>query len=287
MHSIYIYNVASQDPNLVITTQEILNKLTLEALKNCYFLHFAGMGRSMNFLDIHTIQTHLESEDKFSLENINYLLFPNWNVSEEALSIGFEFIIQKLSLQTDRSVTLLIDITGITEDEANLFLSSVALNLMMEEDLEVSENLNFSFIQNLSETEWDALLSQVLARIQLDQENLPSQEAIESLPVLSARYPNYLICPDWNQDSDRLTDDLTETLKKLAEQEDNTGACVLVDITGLDPETIGLYLSELVMTVWLNEGIDLNDFLNISLIANLIPDQLASLQSLCQLISLR
>ena len=38
-NSIYIYNVASQDPNLVITTQEILNKLTLEALKNCYFLH--------------------------------------------------------------------------------------------------------------------------------------------------------------------------------------------------------------------------------------------------------
>ena len=218
-------------------------------------------------------------------ETISYLIFPNWEASEDEVGQDVALVLQKFSPQNDRPVTLLIDITGITEEEANLFLSSVALNLMMEEDLEVSENLNFSLIQNLSETEWDALLPEILARIQLDQEKLPDQEAIESLPVLSARYPNYLIYPDWNQDSDRLTDDLTETLKKLAEQEDNAGACVLIDITGMDPETIGLYLSELVMTVLLNEGIDLNDRLQISLIGDLNTGQWDSLKSLGTIVS--
>jgi len=156
---------------------------------------------------------------------------------------------------------------------------------MMADDSEASENVNLSVNQNLSETEWDALLREILGRIQLDQEKLPDQEAIVSLPVLSARYPNYLIYPDWNQDSDRLTDDLTETLKKLAEQEDNAGACVLIDITGMDPETIGLYLSELVMTVLLNEGIDLNDRLQISLIGDLNTGQWDSLKSLATIVS--
>lgn len=221
----------------------------------------------------------------FNLSEINYLSFPDWSLEEEILTANFHTLLRTLAQENDRPVTLLIDITGITEEEANLFLSSVALNLMMEEDLEVSENLNFSLIQNLSETEWDALLPEILARIQLDQEKLPDQETIESLPVLSARYPNYLIYPDWNQDSDRLTDDLTETLKKLAEQEDNAGACVLIDITGMDPETIGLYLSELVMTVLLNEGIDLNDRLQISLIGDLNTGQWDSLKSLGTIVS--
>jgi hypothetical protein len=225
--------------------------------------------------------------DTIKTQSISYLMFPDWEATEDELEQDIASVFQQFAPETDRSITLLIDITDTTEEEANLFLSSVAMNLMMEEELEVSENLNFSFLQNLSETEWDTLLPNVLARIQLDQENVPDLEAIESLPVISARQPNYLICPDWNQEDDRLAEDLTQTLKHLAEQEDNAGACVLIDISDMDAETIGLYLSELMMTVLLNEGIDLNDFLNISLIGDLIPDQLESLQSVSRLISLK
>ncbi|MEY2976626.1 MAG: hypothetical protein RLZZ435_763, partial [Cyanobacteriota bacterium] len=225
--------------------------------------------------------------DTIKTQSISYLMFPDWEATEDELEQDIASVFQQFAPETDRSITLLIDITDTTEEEANLFLSSVAMNLMMEEELEVSENLNFSFLQNLSETEWDTLLPNVLARIQLDQENVPDLEAIESLPVISARQPNYLIRPDWNQENDRLAEDLTQTLKHLAEQEDNAGACVLIDISDMDAETIGLYLSELMMTVLLNEGIDLNDFLNISLIGDLIPDQLESLQSVSRLISLK
>ena len=209
------------------------------------------------------------------------------------MGLDFALTIQKLTPENtpentqknDRSITLFIDITGTTEDEANLFLSSVALNLMMEEDLEISENLNFSFIHNLSTMEWDALLPQVLARIQFAQENLPDREAIESLPVLSARCPNYLICPDWHQPSDRLTEELSQRLIDLSQEDENEGACVLIDITDMDPETITLYLSELVMTVLLNEGIDLNDRLQISLMGDLSTEQWESLKSLVTIVS--
>jgi hypothetical protein len=60
---------------------------------------------------------------------------------------------------------------------------------------------------------------------------------------------------------------------------------VLIDITDMDPETITLYLSELVMTVLLNEGIDLNDRLQISLIGDLNTEQWDSLKSLVTIVS--
>jgi hypothetical protein len=53
----------------------------------------------------------------------------------------------------------------------------------------------------------------------------------------------------------------------------------------MDPETITLYLSELVMTVLLNEGIDLNDRLQISLMGDLSTEQWESLKSLVTIVS--
>jgi len=291
-NSIYIYDLALKDPDLIRASQDKLNELTRSALKGCYFLHFAGIGWSMDFLDIHALQVSLESQDQSSLalSEVNYLICPDWQASEEDLGLDFVFTLQKLTQEktqeNDRSITLLIDISNTTEEEANLFLSGVALNLMMEEDLEISESLNFSWIYNLSETEWDNLLPQILARIQFTSETLPDREAIESLPVVSARSPNYLIRPDWNLDSDRLTEDLSHTLMNLAQTEENQDACVLIDITGMDVEVMGLYLSELIMTVLLDEEIDLNDRLNISLVQNLDPDQLESLQTITKLITL-
>ncbi|MFZ9737310.1 MAG: hypothetical protein ACO3EZ_04810, partial [Prochlorotrichaceae cyanobacterium] len=125
----------------------------------------------------------------------------------------------------------------------------------------------------------------VLARIQLDQENVPDLEAIESLPVISARQPNYLICPDWSQEDECLAQYLTQILKNLAEQEENTGACVLIDISDMDAETIGLYLSELLMNLLLEQGIDLNDRLHLSLIGNLSEQQWESLKHITTIVS--
>ena len=221
---------------------------------------------------------------------INYLIFPDWQSSEDELSLAFSAVLQKLNQNNDFPITLIINISDTTEEEANLLLSSVAMNLLMEEDLEMSENLNFSFIENLSLSQWEALLPNVLARIQFDREKLPElealelSEAIESLPVLSAQHPNYLLQPDWNLESDRLTEDLTQALKNLAEQEDNEKACVLIEMDDMNTETIAMYISEIVMNLLIEDGIDLNDRFQLSLIHNLRPAQRQALMTQVKII---
>ena len=218
---------------------------------------------------------------------INYLIFPDWQSSEDELSLAFSAVLQKLNQNNDFPITLLINITDTTEEEANLLLSSVAMNLLMEEDLEMSENLNFSFIEKFSSSQWETLLLNVLARIQLDEEKLPELEileAIESLPVLSAQHPNYLLQPDWNLESDRLTEDLTQALKNLAEQEDNEKACVLIEMDDMNTETIAMYISEIVMNLLIEDGIDLNDRFQLSLIHNLRPAQRQALMTQVKII---
>ena len=218
---------------------------------------------------------------------INYLIFPDWQSSEDELSLAFSAVLQKLNQNNDFPITLIINISDTTEEEANLLLSSVAMNLLMEEDLEMSENLNFSFIEKFSSSQWETLLLNVLARIQLDEEKLPELEileAIESLPVLSAQHPNYLLQPDWNLDSDRLTEDLTQALKNLAEQEDNEKACVLIEMDDMNTETIAMYISEIVMNLLIEDGIDLNDRFQLSLIHNLRSAQRQALMTQVKII---
>ncbi|NJO93451.1 MAG: hypothetical protein HC820_02130 [Hydrococcus sp. RM1_1_31] len=68
-------------------------------------------------------------------------------------------------------VTLLIDTTGISEEDANLLLSGVVMNLLMEEDIDVSENLEISLVGQLAPIQWDALKAHLQGRIVLDCEN--------------------------------------------------------------------------------------------------------------------
>ena len=76
-------------------------------------------------------------------------------------------------------MTLLVENGDIPDEEATLILSSVSMNLLMQEDLDVSEgDLEISFVGQLGEIQWKALLPQIKARIVLEHEN---KEAIAQL----------------------------------------------------------------------------------------------------------
>ncbi len=68
----------------------------------------------------------------------------------------------------------------MVEEDAALILSSVSMNLLMQEDLDVSEGPEISLVGKLGEIQWKALLPRIQARIVLENEN---QEAIAKLPV--------------------------------------------------------------------------------------------------------
>jgi hypothetical protein len=61
--------------------------------------------------------------------------------------------------------------SNITDEDANLALSSVAMNLLMEEDLDISEGSEISLIRQLSEIQWEALMPRLYGRMLLEKEN--------------------------------------------------------------------------------------------------------------------
>lgn len=96
-------------------------------------------------------------------------------------------MIAALASHSDKNkISLLIDTSNISEEDANLVLSSVALNLLMEEDLDVADGPEISIIGQLSALQWQALLPRIHARIVLENENKQAlaQVGAESLAFL-------------------------------------------------------------------------------------------------------
>lgn len=121
-----------------------------------------------------------------NLRDINLIVFPDWSASEESIYQDLEAVIKALATHHSRNhITLLIDTTAISGEDANLFLSGVAMNLLMEEDLDITEELKISIVEKLDKTQWEVLFPRIQARIVLENEN---QEAIEqaSLEALTS-----------------------------------------------------------------------------------------------------
>lgn len=119
------------------------------------------------------------------LNEINLIIFPDWSQPEKLLSLDLERVIRAIATHPDRGqMTLLIDTSGSSEEEANLIVSGVVMNLLMQEDLDVSEGLNISFLGQMGKMQWEALLPRVHARITLENENQKAiaQAGIQSSP---------------------------------------------------------------------------------------------------------
>lgn len=122
-----------------------------------------------------------------NLKKVNLIIFPDWSQPEESLSLELEQVIKKLaSYLHSQHITLLIEASNTDENYAELLLSAISMNLLMEDDLEVNEELQISFVRNLSEIQWQALLSKITARIILEPEN---QQALAR--VKAANIPAY------------------------------------------------------------------------------------------------
>ncbi|WP_293335749.1 FkbM family methyltransferase [Microcoleus sp. CAWBG58] len=119
------------------------------------------------------------------LRPINLIVFPDWSASEESIGTDLTQAIRAIATHPDRmKMTLLVDTANISEEEANLALSGVAMNLLMEEDLDVTESAEISLVGNLNERQWEVLLGRIQAKLALENENEQAIAAVkaESLP---------------------------------------------------------------------------------------------------------
>lgn len=107
-----------------------------------------------------------------NLQDINLIVFPDWTKPEESLGLELERVVRAIATHPNKSkMTLLLDNSNISDEDANLVLSSVAMNLLMEEDLDVSDGPEISLIGQLSEIQWEALMPRLHGRVVLENEN--------------------------------------------------------------------------------------------------------------------
>ncbi len=107
-----------------------------------------------------------------NLKEINLIIFPDWLQPEELISLELERVLKTLATHPEsEKTTLLIDTNDIAGEDAELFLSSVTINLLMQEDLDITEGLEISLVGDLADIQWEALLPRINARIVVEHEN--------------------------------------------------------------------------------------------------------------------
>ncbi|WP_375491770.1 FkbM family methyltransferase, partial [uncultured Nostoc sp.] len=117
-----------------------------------------------------------------NLKEINLIIFPDWSQPEELISLDLERVIKTLAVYSDsRKTTLLINTNDIASEDAAILLSSVTMNLLMQEDLNISEGLEISLVGHLSDIQWTALLTRISARIILEYENKQAVEKCQQM----------------------------------------------------------------------------------------------------------
>ncbi|NBD19020.1 MAG: glycosyltransferase [Cyanobacteria bacterium] len=130
-------------------------------------------------------------QKQLKLRPVNLIIFPGWNQPEEQLLLLVDLarVMKAISSHPDVSqITLVIDTDTLSEEDANLVLSSVAMNLMMEEEIDLSEQMEIAITANLDQRDWNPLLRHVQGRLQLKAENLDkiSQLQADKLPIYQA-----------------------------------------------------------------------------------------------------
>jgi predicted O-linked N-acetylglucosamine transferase (SPINDLY family)/glycosyltransferase involved in cell wall biosynthesis len=125
---------------------------------------------------------------EFDLTDINLIIFPDWQQAEELLYKDLLSLLKSIINHPEKDkVTLLIDNSGISEEDANYIISDVVLNLLQQEDFDVAEEANITLVGNLNIREWKTLLSQTTARILLRIENKSAiaKSTAQKIPVCS------------------------------------------------------------------------------------------------------
>ena len=128
-----------------------------------------------------------ELHSRLKFRQFNLIIFPDWTQAEETMGLELQKVIKNLVTHPDRAkMTLLVDNSNIIAEDADLILSSVAMNLLMEEELEVDEGPEIILLGELSQIQWSALIPQLQGRIKLEHENgeAIAQLKAENIPVI-------------------------------------------------------------------------------------------------------
>ncbi|NET16487.1 MAG: glycosyltransferase family 4 protein, partial [Okeania sp. SIO1H6] len=102
-----------------------------------------------------SLESVLEKTDiveKLGLRDINLIIFPDWTQPEDDLFPELAKVIKAIATHPDKGqMCLLIDNSNVSDEDADMALSSITMSLLMEEDLEVEDGPEISVIGELSQ----------------------------------------------------------------------------------------------------------------------------------------
>ncbi|MBW4638131.1 MAG: glycosyltransferase [Gloeocapsa sp. UFS-A4-WI-NPMV-4B04] len=176
---------SSQSSNVISLVLELIQELNKNSNQHNLFPINALDQLLSAFQEPFSKQQEIALVEGLKLKEINLIIFPDWEQSEESLYQDLANVISSLVNHPNKNqVTLLIHTGNLSEDEASLVLSDSVMNLLMQEDLDVTDEPEIFLIGQLSVSEWEALLPRIQARIILLKEN---QEAISQANAYSCK----------------------------------------------------------------------------------------------------
>lgn len=115
--------------------------------------------------------------EELNLREINLIIFPDWSYPEDAVIGDLEEVIRTVSMHPENEkITLLIDISNFpitSEISPELILSYVTINLLLNENVDSSENgPQVSFVQSFNKSQWQLLLKMVRYKVTLPHEDI-------------------------------------------------------------------------------------------------------------------
>ena len=160
---------------------QIRNNLSSIGLEQVKQFSWSKMAKTVSSV---LIKTTLQS---LNLKKINLIIFPDWLQSEELLIFELERVIGTLVKHPESQyMTLIIDTSNSADNYAEFLLSAVSMNLLMQEDIDISEGLEISLLNKFSVLQWQALLPCIKGKITLEYENKDAviEAKAETLPNL-------------------------------------------------------------------------------------------------------
>ncbi len=125
-----------------------------------------------------------------NLKDFNVIIFPDWSVDSELLAQELMKIISVIAeRQNVMEITLLIDANEIDQEKANLFISGLLINMILEQGQENIEDLEISILGNLNLNEWRYLVSNIKGYINLNYQKINNVITLNNMKLGS--FPLY------------------------------------------------------------------------------------------------
>ena len=242
------------------------------------------------------------------LKEINLLLFLDWTQEEDQLYSQLSAVIKTLVNHPDKGqIKLLIDHQDMSDEEADLMLSSMMMNLLMEDELDVEQGPDITLVGQLTQPQWINLLSVAQGCVRLESENLAVLKAVnaEQIPqfpleqlldwrglqlknnhweLWKLKDKNYIAFPDWKQPEETLYLELANLFQLVASLPNRNSMTVYLNSHNISDEDANLILSSIFMNLFMETEVDITEGLEI-----LLTGQLSDLQSqaLCSRLTAR